>query len=139
MAGKSPLALSGREYAILKLLWDRGSLTVREVRNELAGGGDDDDNERDEEIPYTTVLSLLQLMEKKGYVVHKAEGKTYRYQAKVARSKTTRLVIGDFVGRFFGGSTEALLLGLAESPDVSPEVWEKLKSAIKRRQEPNDE
>jgi BlaI family transcriptional regulator, penicillinase repressor len=135
MAGKSPSALSGREYAILKLLWDRGSLTVREVRDELAGGDDD----RDEEVPYTTVLSLLQLMEKKGYVVHESEGKTYRYQAKVARSKTTRLVIGDFVGRFFDGSTEALLLGLAESPDVSPEVWEKLRSAIKRRQEPNDE
>jgi predicted transcriptional regulator len=135
MAGKSPSALSGREYAILKLLWERGPLTVREVRDELASGQD----ERDEEIPYTTVLSLLQLMEKKGYVVHESEGKTYRYKAKVARGKTTRLVIGDFVSRFFDGSTEALLMGLAESPDVSPEVWEKLKSAIKRRQEPNDE
>jgi BlaI family penicillinase repressor len=135
MAGKSPSVLSGREYAILKLLWlwEHGPLTVREVRQRLA------DDERDEDIPYTTVLSLLQLMEKKGYVVHESEGKTYRYQAKVARSKTTRLVIGDFVSRFFDGSTEALLLGLAESPDVSPEVWEKLKSAIKRRRRPNDE
>jgi predicted transcriptional regulator len=135
MAGKSPSVLSGREYAILKLLWDRGPLTVREVRDELVGGVGD----RDEEVPYTTVLSLLQLMEKKGYVVHESEGKSYRYRAKVARSKTTKLVIRDFVGRFFDGSTEALLLGLAESPDVSPAVWEKLKSAIKRRQEPNDE
>ena len=135
MAGKSPAALSGREYAILKLLWERGALTVREVRDELASGQD----ERDEEIPYTTVLSLLQLMEKKGYVVHESEGKTYRYKAKVARGKTTRRVIGDFVSRFFDGSTEALLMGLAESPDVSPEVWQKLGSAIKRRQEPNDE
>jgi len=42
-------------------------------------------------------------------------------------------------GGFFDGSTEALLLGLAESPDVSPEVWEMLKAAIKRRQEPKDE
>src|SRR5262249_53696810 len=135
MAGKSPSALSGREYAILKLLWERGPLTVREVRDELASGRDD----REEEIPYRTVLSLLQLMEKKGYVIHEAEGKTYQYKANVAREKTTRLVIRDFVGRFFDGSTEALLMGLAESPDVSPEVWEKLESAIKRRREPNDE
>ena len=135
MAGKSPSALSGREYAILRRLWERGPLTVREVRDELAAGQDT----RDEEIPYTTVLSLLQLMEKKGYVVHESEGKTYRYKAKVARDKTTRRVIGDFVSRFFDGSTEALLMGLAESPDISPEVWQKLKSAIKRRQEPNDE
>src|SRR4051794_8345159 len=123
MAGKSPSVLSGREYAILKLLWERGPLTVREVRDELDGGVD----ERDAEIPYTTVLSLLQLMEKKGYVIHESEGKSYRYLAKVTRSKTTGLVIRDFVGRFFDGSTEALLLGLAESPDLSPEVWQKLK------------
>jgi predicted transcriptional regulator len=135
MAGKSPSALSGREYAILKRLWERGPLTVREVRDDLASGP----AEGDEEIPYTTVLSLLQLMEKKGYVVHEAEGKTYRYKAKVARGKTTGLIIRDFVARFFDGSTEALLMGLAESPDMPPEVWEKLKSAIGRRQEPNDE
>ena len=77
MAGKTPSALSGREYTILKLLWEHGPLTVREVRQRLA------DDERDEDIPYTTVLSLLQLMEKKGYVDHEADGKTYRYRAKV--------------------------------------------------------
>jgi predicted transcriptional regulator len=133
MAGKTPSALSGREYTILKLLWQHGPSTVREVRQRLA------DDERDEDIPYTTVLSLLQLMEKKGYVGHEADGKTYRYQAKVPRSRTTGLVIRDFVSRFFDGSTEALLMGLAESPDVSPEMWEKLRSAIKRRREATDE
>src|SRR5271170_7244436 len=133
MAGKTPSALSGREYTILKLLWQHGPLTVRDVRQRLA------DDERDEDIPYTTVLSLLQLMEKKGYVDHEADGKTYRYQAKVPRSKTTGLVIRDFVGRFFDGSTEALLMGLAESPNVSPESWEKLRSAIKQRREATDE
>ncbi len=133
MAGKTPSALSGREYTILKLLWQHGPLTVREVRQRLA------DDERDEDIPYTTVLSLLQLMEKKEYVDHEADGKTYRYRAKVPRSRTTGLVIRDFVSRFFDGSTEALLMGLAESPDVSPESWEKLRSAIKQRREATDE
>jgi predicted transcriptional regulator len=132
MAGKSPSALSGREYSILKVLWDHGPLTVREVRERLGLGNDD-------EVPYTTVLSLLQLMEKKGYVDHKADGKTYRYAAKVARSKTTRLVIRDFVNRFFDGSAESLLMGLANSPDIAPEVWEKLKDEIQRRQERTDE
>ena len=104
MAGKSPSALSGREYAILRLLWTQRSVqTVREVRDRAG-------LRRDEEIPYTTVLSLLQLMEKKGYVVHQAEGKTYRYKAKIPRARTTRLVIRDFVSRFFAGSTEALLM-----------------------------
>lgn len=132
MAGKSPSALSGREYAILKLLWDHGPSTVREVRERLGAGGG-------EEIPYTTVLSLLQLMEKKGYVGHAADGKTYRYRAKVGRSTTTRLIIHDFVGRFFDGSAEALLMGLAESPDLPPEVWERLRTEIERREDGSDE
>ena len=127
MAGKSPSALSGREYAILKILWEHGPLTVREVRERLGSGGD--------EIPYTTVLSLLQLMEKKGYVGHEADGKTYRYSAKVGKSKTTRLVIGDFLGRFFDGSVEALLMGLAESRELTPEAWEKLNDKIKKRED----
>src|SRR3982750_1101846 len=103
MAGKSPSALSGREYAILKILWEDGPLTGGEIRERLGSGGED-------EVPYTTVLSLLQLMEKKGYASHEADGKTYRYAAKVGKSKTTRLVIGDFLGRFFDGSVEALLM-----------------------------
>jgi len=127
MAGKSPSALSGREYAILKILWENGPLTVREIREWLGTEGRD-------EIPYTTVLSLLQLMEKKDYVGHDADGKTYRYVAKVSRSKTTRMVIGDFLGRFFDGSVEALLMGLAESPDLTPEAWERLNDEIKRRE-----
>ena len=128
MAGKSPSALSGREYAILKILWEHGPLTVREIRERLGAGGED-------EIPYTTVLSLLQLMEKKGYVRHEADGKTYRYAAKVGKSKTTRLVIGDFLGRFFDGSVEALLMGLAESRELTPETWEKLHDKIKQRED----
>ena len=55
-------------------------------------------------------------MEKKGYVDHEADGKTYRYQAKVPRSRTTGLVIRDFVSRFFDGSTEALLHGPGREP-----------------------
>ena len=132
MAGKSPAVLSGREYAILKILWDHGPLTVRQVRDRLGTGGD-------EAIPYTTVLSLLQLMEKKGYVGHEADGKTYGYFAKAVRTKTTRLVIGDFIGRFFDGSVEALLMGLAESPDLTPEVWETLRGELERRKGPGDE
>ena len=128
MAGKSPSALSGREYAILKILWEHGPLTVREIRERLGIGGVD-------EVPYTTVLSLLQLMEKKGYVRHEADGKTYRYAAKVGKSKTTRLVIGDFLGRFFDGSVEALLMGLAESRELTPETWEKLHDKIKQRED----
>ena len=70
-----------------------------------------------------------------GHVGHEADGKTYRYSAKANQSKTTRLVIGDFLGRFFDGSVEALLMGLAESRELTPETWEKLNATIKKREE----
>jgi predicted transcriptional regulator len=124
MAGTSPSALSGREYTILKVLWDHGPSTVREVRTLLATA------DPREEIPYTTVLSLLQLMEKKGYVAHEASGKTYRYKAKLSRGPTTRRIIRDFVSRFFDGSADALLLNLAGDPKITPEAWEKLRAEL---------
>jgi predicted transcriptional regulator len=127
MAGTSSGALSGREYTILKVLWDQGPSTVREVRTRVAA-----DDPRDE-IPYTTVLSLLQLMEKKGYVTHEAHGKTYRYRAKISRAPTTRRIIRDFLGRFFDGSAEALLLNLVGDPKVEPEAWEKLRAELEQR------
>lgn len=129
MAGKKPAAISGREFAVLKLLWERGPLTVREIRAHLS---------RDE-IPYTTVLTLLQLMERKGYLKHKAEGKTYRYLARSTRRATTRLVIRDFVRRFFDDSTEALVLGLAETSELDPEIWEQLQEELQKRREKRNE
>ncbi len=130
MSGKKPAAINGREFAVLKLLWKHGSLTVRKIREQLTS---------DEEIPYTTVLSLVQLMERKGYLKHTAEGKTYRYSARVKQSATTRLVIRDFISRFFNGSPEALVMGLAEASELDPEVWEQLQEELRKAQESSDE
>ena len=124
MAGKKPLVLNGREFAVLKLIWQHGPLTVREIRKYLT---------IDEEIPYTSVLSLVQLMEEKGYLRHKREGKTYRYWSRKTQRATTRMVIRDFVHRFFDGSPEALVLGLADSAEIEPEVWDQLQEEVRRR------
>ncbi len=132
MAGKKPSVISGREFMILKMLWEEGSLTVREVRSRLAKDSAD-------EIPYTTVLTLLQLMEKKGYLRHKAEGKTYRYSTRVKQPSTTRLVIRDFMNRFFDGSAEALAMGLADSTGVNPDLLEKLQEEIRKAGEKNND
>lgn len=134
MAGTSASPLSGREYTILKVLWEQGPSTVREVRKRVA------QNDPREEIPYTTVLSLLQLMEKKGYVTHEAHGKTYRYRAAVNQGPTTRRIIRDFLGRFFDGSVEALLMNLVDDPKVKPEAWEMLRAELEqRRKSPKSE
>ena len=130
MAGKRPSVISGREFTVLKMIWRHGPLTVREIREHLT---------RDEEIPYTSVLTLLQLMERKGYLRHKADGKTYRYTARKTQRTMTRLLLRDFMGRFFDGSPEALVMGLAESVAVEPEVLEQLQDELRKQREKRDD
>lgn len=130
MAGRKSAVINGREFAVLKLLWEHGPLTVREIREHLTD---------DEEIPYTSVLTLVQLMEKKKYLQHKTEGKTYRYSARVRKQTMVRRVIRDFVSRFFDGSPEALVMGLAETSQLDPELWEQLNRELQQKREQDDD
>ncbi len=131
MAGRKSSVINGREFAVLKLVWEHGPLTVRQIREHLT---------TDEEIPYTSVLTLLQLMEQKGFLRHKREGKTYRYSARKTRQTMTRTLLRDFIARFFDGSPEALVMGLAENAQLDPEIWDELQAEVrKQRKEKSDE
>ena len=112
MAGRKALALTERQFAVLQVLWERGPLTVRGLMEHLPGG---------ERQPYTTVLGLLQNMEKVGLVTHAEEGATYRYAPALTRRAATGALLRDFVARFFRGSAEALVQGLVDSAALSPE------------------
>src|SRR6266849_4550047 len=111
MAGRKTLAITDRQFEALRILWDLGPLTVRQLMERLPRG---------DRQPYTTVLGLLQNMEKAGLVTHQEEGTTYRYAAAVSRHEATRTLLRDFVARFFCGSAEALVLGLVDSQALSP-------------------
>ena len=76
MAGRKTLAITDRQFEALRVLWEQGPLTVRELMEHLPRG---------ERQPYTTALGLLQNMEKAGLVRHQEEGQTYRYAAAVSR------------------------------------------------------
>jgi predicted transcriptional regulator len=110
MAGRKALAITDRQFAALVALWERGPLTVRELMEHLPGG---------ERQPYTTVLGLLQNMEKAGLVTHVEEGQSYRYVPALSRREATGTVLRDFVARFFRGSAEALVLGLVDAQELS--------------------
>jgi predicted transcriptional regulator len=112
MAGRKQLALTGRQFATLQVLWEHGPLTVRGLMEHLPRG---------DRQPYTTVLGLLQNMEKADLVTHEEEGQTYRYAAAVSREQATGDLLRDFVARFFRGSAEALVLGLVDTQELSSE------------------
>jgi predicted transcriptional regulator len=127
MAGRKTLALTQRQFAALQPLWDHGPLTVRQLMEHLPGG---------DRQPYTTVLGLLQNMEKAGLVTHEEEGTTYRYAAAVSRQEATRTLLHDFVARFFCGSAEALVLGLVDSQALTPRELRDIEARLQASARP---
>lgn len=123
MAGRKTLAMTDRQFAILRLLWEHGPLTVRDLLNLLPAG---------EEQPYTTVLGMLQTMEKAGLVSHESEGTTYRYQATVSRQAAVGTLLRDFVARFFRGSAEDLVLGLVDADELTATDLRDIEAKLKR-------
>jgi predicted transcriptional regulator len=111
MAGRKTLAMTQRQFEALEVLWEHGPLTVRELMAHLPRG---------RRQPYTTVLGLLQTMEKVGLVRHVEEGNSYRYVPALSRREATGTLLRDFVARFFRGSAQQLVLGLVDAEELSP-------------------
>ena len=113
-----------RELEALKVLWDRGEATVREVCDAMNATGED--------LAYTTVLSLLQVMEQKGTVDHRREGKAYLYRPLVEREKTLSQLAGRFLERVFDGSVDEYLVHALGARRVSETELEQLEAMIQQ-------
>jgi len=127
MAGKKQLAITERQFTVLDLLWDHGPLTVRDILAQLPGGVG---------MPYTTVLGLMQGMEKAGLVTHGEEAPPHRYRPMLNREEATRTLLGDFVQRFFRGSAERLVLGLVDGNHLTPEELKSIEEKLQATEAP---
>lgn len=123
MAGRKTLVITDRQFEVLGLLWERGPLTVRELLSQLPGGAN---------LPYTTVLGLLQNMEKAGLVAHDAEKQTHRYRPLVSREEATRSLLADFLQRFFRGSAERLIVSLVDTRQLSSADLKEIETKLKQ-------
>ena len=111
-----------RELDLMSVLWRLGSGTVAEVR----GGLEDD-------LAYTTVLSVLRTLEAKGHVRHEGEGKAHRYFPTVEREAAGAHGIRRLVDKVFAGSTEALLSQLVSDRKLSKQKLTKLRAMLDER------
>ena len=121
MAGRKTIAITERQFEVLGLLWEHGPLTVREVRERLPRGG---------EVPYTTVLGLLQNMERASLVAHEADSHAHRYRPLVSRQEATGTLLGDFLKRFFRGSARRLVLSLVDARHLSAEDLREIEAKL---------
>ncbi len=125
MAGRKTLALTDRQFEALQLFWDNGPLTVRELLSLLPRGRD---------LPYTTVLGLLQNMEKAGLITHDAEKQTHRYRPLVSREEATGNLLSDFLKRFFRDSAERLVLSLVDAQQLSAKDLRDIETRLEKEE-----
>jgi predicted transcriptional regulator len=109
------------ELAILRILWERGPSTVRQVHDVLA---------RERQAAYTTALKLLQIMTEKGLVERDERDRTHIYRARLGEEQTQRQLVRDLADRAFGGSAMKLVLQALAAKRASPEELRDIRKAI---------
>src|SRR5689334_19654025 len=107
------------ELAILRVLWDRGPSTVRQVAEQMG-----------RESGYTTVLKLLQIMAEKRLVTRDESSRTHIYAAASTQEQTERQIVSDMVDRVFGGSAAKLVLQALAGTKASPEELNEIRKLI---------
>jgi predicted transcriptional regulator len=110
---------SERELEILKVLWELGSGSVREVHERMCPTG---------ELAFNTVQTLLRIMEDKGLVEHRAEGRTFIYVPRYSRERVT----SRFLHKVFDGALDQLVLSLLQAKDASADELKGLERLIAR-------
>ena len=109
------------ELRILRVLWDRGPSTVREVHEELA---------KDRDTGYTTVLKLMQIMVEKGVLERVESGRAHVYRPIGAEAEAKRDLVTDFMSRAFGGSAAELVLHALASKPATPDELSKIREML---------
>ena len=109
------------ELSILRVLWDRGPSTVRQVHDVLA---------RDRQAAYTTSLKLLQIMTEKGLVERDERDRTHVYRARLSEEQTQRQLVRDLLDRAFGGSSTKLVMQALATRRASAEELRDIREAI---------
>lgn len=112
MAGGTRKGLSDLEHRVMRALWEHGACSTEEVRAALAPA---------KELADSTVRTLLHRLEVKGYVGHRAQGRSNVYEARVAPGDASTSAIRGVIQRFFHGSAESFLLGLVSQRILRPE------------------
>ena len=111
------------ELSILRVLWEKGPGTVREIQARLSVT---------RETGYTTALKMLQIMTEKGLVERDEAVRPQIYRAKFSQEKTQKQLLQDLVQRAFGGSVKALVMQAISTKRSSPEDLEAIEKLLDR-------
>lgn len=123
MARKRSAALTDGELRLMQVLWDRGRATVGEVVEGLSGP---------RKPAYNTVLTMLRILERKGYLAHEKAGRAFVYVPLVDRSQARRSALSLLLNRLFDDSPELLVLNLLQHEQVDADELERVRELVDR-------
>ncbi len=123
MARSRSATLTEAELRIMNVLWDRGSATVHEVLQALPV---------QPALAYNSILTIIRILEKKGYVKHEKDKRAHVYTASVDRKDASRFEVRHLVSRFFGNSDELLVLNILEEKSIDPDELQRLRELMDR-------
>lgn len=118
----SGISFTPREMDVMSVLWSLGSATVAEVKERIS-----------DPLAYTTVLSVLQTLEEKGYVRHEGEGRAYRYFPLVDWRTAGGSELRRLLRKVFKGSPELLLVQLVQDESLSAEQLRRIQDLLEER------
>ena len=109
MADREPTPLTKLELQVMQVIWKLGTSSVKDVQEGL-----------EQPLAYTTVQTMLNILERKGKLRRKLRGRAYVYSATVTEAKASRHAVRDLVDRMFGGSADELVMSLIKSRQIDP-------------------
>jgi len=116
------VSFTDRELDVMAVLWKRGSGTVTEVRDGL-----------DDDLAYTTVLTILRTLEDKGFITHLTEGKAHRYLPAVTQDLAGKSALARIIDKVFAGSPEMLLTQLVNERGLDADDLLRLRKLLDAR------
>lgn len=126
MSDAAAAGLTGREAEIMDRLWELGAATADQVRAGLSGEPHD-----------STVRTLLRILEEKGCVRHRRDGRSFVYEPTVRREKIQRRTLGNVIRQLFSGSPRELVLRLLEDEQLSQADLEELLREVSEKPKPS--
>lgn len=123
MPPKKSNTLTEAELRLMKILWRRGESAVTDLVSAMPQG---------ETLAYNSVLTTIRILEQKGYVAHRQDGRAFVYRPVVAEQEAGRSEVRHVLQRFFGNSREQLLLSMLGDREMTREELERLKEAIRQ-------
>jgi predicted transcriptional regulator len=111
-----------KELEIMRVIWERGEASAKEIQEALPG-----------ERHYNSVLTIIRVLERKGHLTHRAEGKAHIYRARQQPEKSRSKVLGHLIKQVFGGSAASLVLHLVETGDLTEEDLGEIREQMAAR------